>query len=362
MANMRKNRAMATPAPTLTPVPSRTAAEADTTPDSRFVEQPHRIAVLAMQAVVAFDLGTAPQIFRNAKDPEERRYYDIRVCTPDGGPIESNAGFQVLPRYGLEAVEEADTIVVPGLYDRSVLVDGVLDPKIAQALTRAAESGRRLMSICTGAFVLAAAGLLDGRLATTHWWHADRFRSLFPAVALDPDVLFVDDGDILTSAGVGAGVDLCLHVIRQDHGAAVANHAARSCVVPPWREGGQAQFIQRPVPHVAGATTEPTREWMLRRLDEPPSLQAMAEHACTSVRTFTRRFRAETGLSPGEWLLRQRVERARQLLESTDLPVERVARDAGFGTTASLRRHLHAVLGVSPLAYRRTFRGGAEAS
>lgn len=370
MVNMCKNPAMAAPstptphprAPAPTFVASRSAAKPEGHPDRTFVERPHRIAVLAMPSVVAFDLGTAPQIFRNARDPQGRRYYDIRICTPDGGPVESNAGFQIVPRYGLEAVEEAETVVVPGLYDRSVLVDGVLDPKVAQALARAAASGKRLMSICTGAFVLAATGLLDGRPATTHWWHADRFRSLFPAVALDPDVLFVDDGNILTSAGVGAGVDLCLHVIRRDHGTAAANEAARSCVVPPWRDGGQAQYIQRPVPHVPGATTEPTREWMLRRLDRPLSLQAMAEHARMSVRTFTRRFRAETGLSPGEWLVRQRVERARHLLESTDLPVDRVARDAGFGTTASLRQHLRAVLGVSPLAYRRTFRGGAEAS
>jgi transcriptional regulator GlxA family with amidase domain len=321
------------------------------------VEHPHRIAVLAMDAVVAFDLGTAPQIFRNAKDADERGYYDIRVCTADGGPIETNAGFQVVPQYGLEAVEEADTIVVPGLYDRRPLVEGVLDAKISQTLNRAAESGKRLMSICTGAFVLAAAGLLDGRTATTHWWHAERFRRLFPRVRLDPDVLFVDDGDVLTSAGVGAGIDLCLHVVRRDHGSEVANEAARSCVVPPWRDGGQAQYIQRPVPHVTGATTEPTREWMLRRLDERLTLPGMAEHARMSVRTFTRRFRAETGLSPGDWLVRQRVERARHLLEATDLSVDRVARDAGFGTTASLRQHLLAVVGVSPLAYRRTFRG-----
>ncbi|GAB3425331.1 GlxA family transcriptional regulator [Flindersiella endophytica] len=326
-------------------------------PERTLVDHPHRIAVLAMDAVVAFDLGTAPQIFRNAKDASDRGFYDIRVCTADGGPIETNAGFQVMPQYGLEAVEDADTIVVPGLYDRSILVDGVLDPKIASALLRAAEAGKRLMSICTGAFVLAAAGLLDGRPATTHWWHVERFRSLFPAVALDPDVLFVDDGDVLTSAGVGAGIDLCLHVIRRDHGSSVANEAARNCVVPPWRDGGQAQYIQQPVPPVTGATTEPARQWVLRRLDQHVTLPAMAEQARMSVRTFTRRFRDETGLSPGEWLTRQRVERARDLLESTDLPVDRVAREAGFGTTASLRQHLHTALGVSPLAYRRTFRG-----
>lgn len=176
-----------------------------------------------------------------------------------------------------------------------------------------------MISICTGAFALAAAGLLDDRPATTHWRHAERFRSLFPRVRLDPNVLFVDDGDILTSTGVTAGIDLCLHVVRRDHGSDVANWAARCCVTPPFRDGGQAQYIERPLPNPAGTTTAPTRAWMLENLTEPMDLAALAAHARMSVRTFTRRFREETGLSPAKWLTRQRVEHARRLLESTDL-------------------------------------------
>jgi transcriptional regulator GlxA family with amidase domain len=203
--------------------------------------------------------------------------------------------------------------------------------------------------------VLAAAGLLDGRPATTHWRHADRFRSLFPRVRLNPDVLFVDDGDVLTSAGVTAGIDLCLHVVRRDHGSETANRVARRCVVPAWRDGGQSQFIERPLPAVNEATTGPTRAWALERLDDPLDLRTLAGHARMSVRTFTRRFRDETGMSPNRWLTRQRVERARHLLEATDLPIDRVARDAGFGTATAMRQHLHAVVGVPPSAYRRTF-------
>jgi transcriptional regulator GlxA family with amidase domain len=175
-------------------------------------------------------------------------------------------------------------------------------------------------------------------------------------VKLDPDVLFVDDGEILTSAGVAAGIDLCLHVVRRDYGSEVANRAARRCVVPPWRDGGQSQFIERPLPASGDATTGPTREWALDRLHRPLDLAELAGHARMSVRTFTRRFREETGMSPGRWLLRQRVELARRLLEGTDLPIERVAVQAGFGTAASLRQHLHAAVGVAPAAYRRTFR------
>jgi transcriptional regulator GlxA family with amidase domain len=212
------------------------------------------------------------------------------------------------------------------------------------------------MSICTGAFVLAAEGLLDGRPATTHWAWADQFRRLYPDVELRPDVLFVDDGDVLTSAGVGAGIDLCLHAIRNDFGSDVANRTARRCVVPPWRDGGQSQFIERPVPVTGDTGTAATRAWALQRLDEPLDLRSLARHARMSVRTFTRRFREETGSSPAEWLALQRVEHARRLLETTDLPIDAVARRAGFGTAVSLRQRLHATIGVAPSAYRRTFR------
>ena len=317
----------------------------------------HRIAVLAVDEVVGLDLGTPAQVFGTARDSDNRHFYEVGVCTAGGQPVRCTAGYTVHPDHDLALTETADTVIVPGIHDGSALTDGTVDPAVAAALRKAHARGARVMSICTGSFVLAGAGLLDGRRATTHWAYADRFRRFHPAVDLDPDVLFVDDGDILTSAGVAAGIDLCLHVIRRDHGAAVANTAARRCVVPPWRDGGQAQFIERPLPAGDGAaSTAATRSWTLGRLDEPLTLATMATHANMSVRTFTRRFREETGLSPARWLLQQRTEHARRLLETTVLGVDQVARHAGFGTAAALRQQLHAAIGVSPTTYRRTFR------
>ncbi|MEU5690333.1 helix-turn-helix domain-containing protein [Actinosynnema sp. NPDC020468] len=317
----------------------------------------HLVAVLALDEVVGFDLGTPPQIFNSARDEQERRYYQVRICTPGGRPVRSAARFTVTPDHGLELLERADTVIVAGVhYGARVLEDGTIPDDVREALSAASARGARVMSICTGAFVLAACGLLDGRRATTHWLHADNFRRLFPRVDLDPDVLFVDGGDVLTSAGVGAGIDLCLHLVRKDHGSDVANKAARRCVVPPWRPGGQSQYIERPVPQALDSSTAPARAWALAHLDEPVDLRVLAGHARMSVRTFTRRFREETGVSPGKWLTQQRVERARHLLETTDLAVDQVARHAGFGTGAALRQQMAASLGVSPTAYRTTFR------
>lgn len=317
--------------------------------------RPHQVAVLALDEVVGFDLGTPSQIFGAARNEAEERFYEVRVCTPGRTPVRAAAGYSIIPEHGLELLAEADTIVVAGVYGAQVQRTGVLEPEVHRALTAAAPT-TRIVSICTGAFVLAGAGLLDGRRATTHWMHAENFRRLFPLVDLDPDVLFVDDGDILTSAGVGAGIDLCLHLIRNDHGSEVANRAARRCVVPPWRAGGQSQFIERPVPQVVDSSTAPAREWVLAHLDEPLDLRALAACARMSVRTFTRRFREETGQSPGKWITQQRVDRARHLLETTDLSVDQVAQHAGFGTGAALRQQMGAALGVSPSVYRTTFR------
>jgi transcriptional regulator GlxA family with amidase domain len=271
----------------------------------------------------------------------------------DGGPVRTSAGYQVLPEHDASILRTADTVIIPGILGGQPREEGVLSPDLAAALDGLSA---RMVSICTGAFVLAAAGLLQGRPATTHWMHAEAFRTLFPDVKLDADVLYVDDGDVLTSAGNAAGIDLCLHIVRRDHGSSVANRVARRTVVAPWREGGQSQFIE-PTPDAEGTGTARTRAWALERIAEPLTLDDLATHAAMSVRTFTRRFRDETGLSPARWLTSQRVAVARRLLESTDLPVERVAAEAGFGTTASLRQHLHAVIGVAPLAYRRTYRG-----
>jgi transcriptional regulator GlxA family with amidase domain len=313
----------------------------------------HEVAVLALPDVVAFELGLPHKLIGTAVDDAGRRLYRVRVATVDGGPVRTSAGYRVLPEHDASILRTADTVIIPGIISGSPLERGVLEPELAATLDGISA---RMVSICTGAFVLAAAGLLDGRPATTHWMHAEAFRALFPKVALNPDVLYVDDGDVLTSAGNAAGIDLCLHIVRRDHGVPVANRTARRSVVAPWREGGQSQFME-PAPDPDGPGTAPTRAWALERLREPLGLADLAAHSAMSVRTFTRRFRGETGVSPGRWLTAQRVSLARRLLESTDLPVERVAAESGFGTTASLRQHLHAAIGVSPLAYRRTYRG-----
>ncbi|MEV5976978.1 helix-turn-helix domain-containing protein [Streptomyces sp. NPDC052114] len=315
----------------------------------------HRVAVLALDGAYVFETGIAPRIFGAAEDAEGRPLYDVVVCTVDGRPVRTDAGFEMAVDHGPEALARADTVVIPPTSRLcGGTLDGVLPDELAAALARV-RPGTRWVSLCTGSYVLAAAGLLDGRPATTHWKEADHFRRTFPRIVVDEDVLFVDDGDILTAAGVGAGVDLCLHLLRRDHGSAVAHHVARFCVVPPWREGGQAQYIERPVPEPTLATTAATRAWALERLQEPLPLGELAAHARMSLRTFTRRFQEEVGMPPGRWLTAQRIELARGLLESSDLPVDLVAHRAGFGTGNSLRQHMRAVLGVSPAAYRRTF-------
>ncbi|WP_199714661.1 GlxA family transcriptional regulator [Micromonospora radicis] len=320
---------------------------------------PHRIAVLATDHVVGLDLGTPSQVFGAARDADAQRLYTVDTCSAGGRAVRSTAGFQVLPDHGLELVERADTVIVPGVQGDATERHGVVEPEVTEALRVAYDRGARIMSICTGAFVLAAAGLLDGRRATTHWAHADRFRRLHPRVDLDATVLFVADDRVLTSAGVAAGIDLCLHVVRTDHGSEVANRTARSCVMPPWRDGGQAQYIERPVPPAPDSSTAGAREWARGRLHEPVTLRDLAERSRMSVRTFTRRFRAETGLSPTQWLLNERTDHARLLLESTELSVDQIARRSGFGTTAALRQQLHLRIGVAPSAYRRTFKGTA---
>ncbi|MGW1890996.1 GlxA family transcriptional regulator [Streptomyces sp. NPDC002004] len=315
----------------------------------------HRVAVLALEGVIPFELGIPSRVFGNAEDSAGRPLYEVVVCTADGLPVTSEAGFTVGVEHGPEALAAADTVVIPPTYELGALATGGPLPGPLRDALAGIRPGTRIVSICTASYVLAAAGLLDGRPATTHWRVAQDFRRTFPRVDLDENVLFVDDGDILTSAGVAAGVDLCLHLVRRDHGTEVANHVARRCVVPPWRDGGQAQYIERPVPQPTTATTAPTRAWALERLQEPLSLGDMARHARMSLRTFTRRFREEAGTTPGRWLTAQRIELARQLLESSDLPIDLVAHRAGFGTANSLRQHMRSSLGVSPVAYRRTF-------
>jgi transcriptional regulator GlxA family with amidase domain len=316
----------------------------------------HRVAVLLLPPVVGFDATIAPTLFSSATDADGNPLYEVVTCGLTDGRVAATSGFDILPSAGAEALAVADTVVIPGTRYPPARIDGVLPEEVSAALALI-RPGTRLVSICTGAFVLAAAGLLDGRPATTHWKFADAMRRMHPEVLVDENVLFVDDGDILTSAGLAAGIDLCLHIIRRDHGAQVANAVARYCVVPPWREGGQAQFIDRQLPTTDHHSTATTREWALGRLDDELTVQALARHAQMSARTFNRRFREETGESPGAWIRSRRVDRARELLESRNLPIDEVARLSGLGTGGNLRHHLRRGMGMSPSSYRKVYQG-----
>jgi transcriptional regulator GlxA family with amidase domain len=317
-------------------------------------EYRHRVAVLALDGVYPFELGIPARILGAADDR-----YEVIVCSADGRPVETNAGFSVTPQHGPEAIESADTTIVAPVDPTRLTRD--LPGGLADVLDKR-RSGSRIASICTGGFFLAAAGLLDGRPVTTHWECAPLFRRWYPHIRLDEGVRFVDDGDVLTSAGAASGVDLCLHLIRTDHGTDLANRAARRCVVPPFRDGGQAQYIERPVPDDGAASTSATRQWALQHLGEPLDLSRLAQHAHMSLRTFGRRFRDETGLTPRRWLIHRRLDRARHLLESSTLTVDQIAAEIGFATAASLRQHMSAELGVSPRAYRRTFQAAGAAT
>ncbi|HEX6534389.1 MAG TPA: DJ-1/PfpI family protein, partial [Gemmatimonadaceae bacterium] len=297
------------------------------------------VAILVLDSVVPFDLGVPLAVFGTAPFEGATAPYTVRVCATRRGPVSMAGAPPLLVSLGLGALASADTIIVPGIDD----LDRPIPPRVCAALRAAYDRGARIASICTGAFVLAAAGLLDGRVATTHWRNAAALAERHPAVRVDPRVLYVDDGRLLTSAGVAAGIDLCLHLVRRDHGAAVANGVARRLVVAPQRAGGQAQFVEAPVP-TDGGGLEPTRSWALQRLGAPLTLDALAAHARLSRRTFTRRFRAETGVSPLRWLVHQRVLVARHLLETTDEPVERIAARTGFGSALSLRLHFRGAM------------------
>ncbi len=318
--------------------------------------RPHRVAVLVLAPVIGFDAAIAPLLLGSAVDPAGRPLYEVAVVGLTREPVPTPTGYAITPGADVSALARADTVIVPGTRMAEPRMGGVLGTQLQDAFALI-RPGTRLVSICTGAFVLGAAGVLDDRPATTHWAHAAAFRALYPRVRLDEDRLFVDDGDVLTSAGLAAGLDLCLHLIRRDFGTDAANHAARYCVVPPWRDGGQAQFIERPVPPIDQQSTAYARDWALAHLDQALDVARLAAEARMSVRTFNRRFREETGQSPGAWLIDRRVDHARHLLESTELPVEDVARRAGLGSGTTLRQHLRASVGVAPLVYRRTFRG-----
>lgn len=317
----------------------------------------HRIAALVRTGVLPIELGIVHRLFGQARSAAGEPLYEVVTCALVPGLVRTDADFAITVEHGPEALAEADTVIVLSSdEDYEAPGGGCLRGLMADAFALI-RPGTRIASICTGAFILAAAGVLDGRRATTHWRSAPALRELYPAVEVEENVLYTDSGDVLTSAGVAAGLDLCLHMIRRDHGAAVANEVARGTVVAPHREGGQAQFISRPVPDPRTSSTAKARAWALGHLDRQLTLRELAGQESMSLRTFTRRFREEVGSSPLRWLTQQRIERVRQLLEETDLPIDRIAADTGFGTAASLRQHFQVTLGVSPSTYRATFRG-----
>lgn len=307
----------------------------------------HKVAVLVLDGALPMDVAIPAQVFR----PRPGLSYELVMCGLIPGTVASNAGFGFAVPSGLEALDVADTVIVPGFEDPV----RTMPLPVIKALQRAAARGARIVSICTGAFALAAAGLLDGRRATTHWQKATDLARLYPLVTVDPDVLFVDDGSILTSAGVAAGIDLCLHLVRRDHGVHASNSVARAIVAAPYRSGGQAQYVPRTLPADEGELFAATRVWVLTRLKEPITVTDLARHAMVSTRTFTRRFRQDTGYTPLQWLLRARIDHARELLEATDMGIDQIASQAGLGTGTNLRAHFQRILGTTPTAYRQAF-------
>lgn len=307
------------------------------------------VALAVTEGMLHFELSVAYELFGSVPDGVAGPWYDVTVC----GPAPVRVGrFQVEPDHGLDRLPHADTVIVPGWAD----IDEAPPAGLVDAVRAAHEAGARVASLCTGAFVLAAAGLLDGKRATTHWAHTAVLAARHPEVDVDPDVLYVDNGSVLTSAGKAAALDLCLHLVRLDHGSSVANAAARRLVVPPHRAGGQAQFVSAPVPVRDDHPLTALLPWVIERLDRPLTVEDLARRARMSARNLNRHFRAATGTTPLQWLLTQRIHRAQELLEATDDSVDAIAAATGMGTATTLRRHFNRTIGVPPDTYRRTFR------
>lgn len=308
------------------------------------------VAVLVLDRLAVFEFGVLCEVFGLDRSDDGLPVLDYRVCGVEAGkPVSTSGGVQVVPEHGLDGLAGADLVAVPATGLREYPEEAL------QALRQAEAAGATMLSVCSGVFVLAAAGLLSGRRVATHWHSADELRARHPDVEVDQDVLFVDEGNLITSAGTAAGIDACLHLVRRELGSAVVNGIARRMVVPPQREGGQRQFIDRPVPECSADSLGPVLDWLLANLDVEHSVADLAKRAAMSERTFARRFAAETGTSPLRWLTRQRVLHARRLLEDTDLSVDAVASRCGFGSATLLRHHFKQVVGVPPADYRRSF-------
>ncbi|MEX6502545.1 helix-turn-helix domain-containing protein [Pseudomonas zhanjiangensis] len=313
---------------------------------------PHHVAVVAFDRISPFHLSVPCLVFGEPRPGVPA--YTLQVCAAEPGPLNTSAGFSLNCEHGLQALQQAQTIVVPSWRDPHERPP----PALLDALVAAHDRGAQLVGLCLGAFVLAETGLLDGRTVTTHWAWADLLAQRFPRLRVNAEVLYIDDGDLLTSAGTAAALDCCLHLLRQRCGAEVANQVARRLVVAPHRQGGQAQFIEQPLPASAqGDRLGELLDWVRAHLDQPHSLDSLAERALMSRRSFTRHFRRLTGSTVGAWLLAERLALSQQLLERGEQSVDSIAALAGFGSAASLRQHFNAALGLSPLAYRRSFRG-----
>ncbi|MBA2944440.1 helix-turn-helix domain-containing protein [Streptomyces himalayensis] len=312
------------------------------------------VAAVLLDGVHPFELGVVCEVFGLDRSDEGLPVYDFAVASAEGPVLSTHAGFSVLTQHGIDRLEEADLIAVPA---GESYVNRTYPEELLAALRRATERGARVLSVCSGVFVLGAAGLLDGRRCAVHWRHAAELAVRHPRTRVEPDVLYVDEGTVITSAGTAAGIDACLHIIREEHGVEVANAIARRMVVPPHRDGGQAQYVERPLPHSPCDTVGGVLAWMEEHLDEEITVEGLAARAHMSQRTFARRFQQETGTTPYRWLLRQRVLLAQELLERSDETVDAIAGRAGFGNAAAMRHQFLRALGTTPNAYRRTFRG-----
>jgi transcriptional regulator GlxA family with amidase domain len=311
----------------------------------------HSVAVPLIDDFAMFEFGVVCEVFGLDRSYANLPPFDFRVCGIEPGvPLSNPTGASIIPPFGLEAMEDADLIAVPAARIRDDYPEELLD-----ALRRADARGALLLSVCSGAFVLGAAGLLDGREVTTHWRYADALARRFPKAHVDPDVLYVDAGNLITSAGTSAGVDASLYLVRRELGSAFANTIARNMVVPPQRDGGQRQYIEHPVPETAGDTFSELLDYLTDNLDEPHTVNALAKRSLMSTRSFARRFVAETGVAPVQWLTRQRILHARLLLETTELPIDEVARQCGFSSATLFRHHFAQEVGVAPTQYRKTF-------
>ena len=317
----------------------------------------HTVAAVAQSGGHPFELAVACEVFGLDRSELGVRWYDFKVVAAQRPPVELG-NFTIDTPYGLDDLETADTIIVPVAFPHAPP-----DAELSDALRAAYDRGARLVSFCSGAFALAAAGVLDGKRATTHWMYSALLAERYPLIDVQPDVLYVDEGQVLTSAGTSAAIDVSLHLVRLDYGSDIANSVARRMVVPPHRDGGQAQFVERPVPQTSDSDgLARTLDWAVEHLEQPLTVECLAAHALMSTRTLMRRFRAATGTTPLRWLLQQRMLHARHLLEDSDESIDRIAEHAGFGSAANLRSHFTRMVGTTPTAYRRTFRSSSHGS